>query len=149
LALCVFLLLSIALSAPQSAFGYATFTHLEMIDLAWKDSILPLILRKFPTATGAGMDEAHAYAYGGALIQDLGYYPFGKKFFSDLTHYVRSADFVRALLRNAKDADEFAFAIGALSHFVGDSDGHSEGIKSRNGHYVSQSCEKIWTDRHV
>ncbi len=132
-ALAVFLFLSIALVAPQSASGYATFTHLELIDLAWNDSILPLILLKFPTATGAGIDEAHAYAYGGALIQDLGYYPFGKKFFSNLTHYVRSADFVRALLRNAQDADEFAFAIGALSHFVGDSYGHSEGINPATG----------------
>jgi hypothetical protein len=133
LAFCVFLFVSIALFAPPSAFGYATFTHLELIDLAWNDSIRPLILRKFPTSTAAAMDEAHAYAYGGALIQDLGYYPFGKKFFSNLTHYVRSADFVRALLRNAKDADEFAFAIGALSHFVGDSYGHSEAVNPATG----------------
>jgi hypothetical protein len=126
-------LVSIALLTPRSSFGYATFTHLELIDLAWNDSIRPLILRKFPTTTDAKIDEAHAYAYGGALIQDLGYYPFGKKFFSDLTHYVRSGDFVRALLRNAKNADEFAFAIGALSHFAGDSYGHSEGINHATG----------------
>lgn len=133
LALSGCLLLSVALFVTRPASGYATFTHLELIDLAWNDSIRPLILRKFPAATGTEIDEAHAYAYGGALIQDLGYYPFGKKFFSDLTHYVRSADFVRALLRNARTADEFAFAIGALSHFVGDSYGHSEAVNRATG----------------
>jgi hypothetical protein len=136
LALCVFLL------APQLSFGYATFTHLELIDLTWNDSIRPLILRKFPASTGAEIDEAHAYAYGGALIQDLGYYPFGKRFFSDLTHYVRSADFVRALLRNAKSVDEFAFGIGALSHFVGDSFGHSLGVNPATGIMFSNLARK-------
>src|ERR1019366_2226299 len=32
------------------------------------------------------------------MFQDLGYYPFGSKYFSDLVHYVRSGDFVRELL---------------------------------------------------
>ncbi len=86
---------------------------------------MPLLLDRYPGLTPAQLDEAHAYAYGGCAIQDLGYYPFGNQFFSDLTHYVRTGDFVRSLLRNARTPDEFAFAIGALSHYVGDSIGHS------------------------
>jgi hypothetical protein len=60
------------------------------------------------------------------VIQDLGYYPFGDSFFSDLTHYVRSGDFVLALFRNAHNANELAFAVGAESHYIGDSIGHSQ-----------------------
>jgi hypothetical protein len=115
-------------SAPQLASGYATFTHQELIDLAWNDSIRPVLLERYPGATNAALQEAHAYAYGGCLIQDLGYYPFGKELFSDLAHYVRSGDFVLSLLRNARDVNELAFAIGALSHYVGDSIGHSQAV---------------------
>lgn len=122
-----------ALLAPRSLSGYATFTHLELIDLVWNDHIRPSILQKYPTATDDELEEAHAFAYGGSLIQDLGYYPFGKKFFSNLTHYVRTGDFVRALLHDAKDTNELAFAIGALSHYVGDSYGHSEAVNPATG----------------
>ena len=110
---------------PNSAFSYSVLTHEELIDLAWNDSIRPLLLARFPNATEAQLREAHAYAYGGSAIQDMGYYPFGKQLFSDLTHYVRSGDFVAYLFRDAQNIDEYAFAIGALSHYVGDSTGHS------------------------
>ena len=70
------------------------------------------------------INEAHAYAYGGCIIQDLGYYPFGSKDFSNLLHYVRSGDFVEALLRDADDLDSYAFALGALAHYVSDIEGH-------------------------
>lgn len=112
----------------RPSYGYAVFTHEELIDLTWNDSIRPLLLKRFPHTTGAELEEAHAYAYGGCVIQDLGYYPFGKKIFSDLTHYVRTGDFMMALLHDAKTVDEYAFAIGALSHYVGDSIGHSAAI---------------------
>ena len=111
-----------------SAGGYSVFTHEELIDLAWRSSIRPLLLARFPNSTDAQLRQAHAYAYGGCLIQDMGYYPFGSDLFSDLTHYVRSGDFVNALLRKASTLDEFAFAIGALSHYVGDNIGHSQAI---------------------
>jgi hypothetical protein len=111
-----------------TATSYSVLTHQELIDLAWNDSIRPLLLAKFPGATEAQLVEAHAYAYGGCAIQDMGYYPFGQQFFSDLTHYVRSGDFVVRLFRNARTIDEYAFAIGALSHYLGDSIGHSEAI---------------------
>jgi hypothetical protein len=109
-------------------FAYGVFTHQQLIDLAWDNSIRPLLLSRFPNTSVAELRLAHAYAYGGCVIQDMGYYPFGHAFFSDLTHYVRSADFVLSLFRHARDVNEYAFAIGALSHYVGDSIGHQEAV---------------------
>lgn len=116
----------LAVSSPASA--YSVLTHEELIDLAWNDSIRPLLLSRYPHSSPAELEEAHAYAYGGSAIQDMGYYPFGKEFFSDLTHYVRSGDFVASLFRNAHNVHELAFAVGALSHYIGDNIGHSECI---------------------
>ena len=107
---------------------YAVQTHEMIIDLAWKQSIRPVLLKRFPTLTEAQLQEAHAYAYGGSAIQDFGYYPFGNAFFSDLTHYIRSGDFVLSLLRNSQNANDLAFAIGSLSHYIGDNIGHSEAV---------------------
>ncbi len=121
-------LLLASISYVPLAAGYSVLTHEELIDLAWNGSIRPLLLARFPGATEAQLREAHAYAYGGSAIQDMGYYPFGKRFFSDLTHYVRSGDFIGWLFRNARTMDEYAFAIGALSHYLGDTIGHSEAI---------------------
>ena len=116
------------LLASTPAVPYSVQSHQELIDLAWKQSIRPILLKHYPTLTEAQLQEAHAYAYGGCAIQDFGYYPFGNAFFSDLTHYVRSGDFVISLLRNAHNADELAFAIGSLSHYIGDTVGHSAAI---------------------
>src|SRR5215467_10585199 len=116
------------LGAPPSARGYGVYSHSELIDLVWGDSIRPLLIQRCPGITEAELTRAHSYAYGGCSIQDLGYYPFANAFFSDLTHYVRSGDFVDALLGNATNADELAFAIGALSHYIGDIYGHSEAV---------------------
>jgi hypothetical protein len=123
----VFLLLLLAVwSRPAGA--YSVLTHEEIIDMAWNGSIQPLLVERYPNLTPAQLREAHAYAYGGCVIQDLGYYPFGKPIFSDLLHYVRTGDFVRALFRDSKDANDLAFAIGALSHYLGDTLGHPEAI---------------------
>jgi hypothetical protein len=118
---------AVAFSAPDTQ-AYSVLTHEQLIDVAWNDSIRPLLLAKFPGATEEQLREAHAYAYGGSAVQDMGYYPFGKQFFSNLTHYVRTGDFVAWMLSNARSLDEYAFAIGALSHYVGDSIGHSQAI---------------------
>ena len=118
LAVCVLLLCSCA------SFGYSVLTHEEIVDLLWKDQIRPLLLKRFPALTDDQLKEAHAYAYGGAVIQDLGYYPFGSKEFSDLTHYVRTGDFVREMLLESQDANEYAFAMGALAHYASDVAGH-------------------------
>jgi hypothetical protein len=117
--------LSAAIFMPQPTAAYSPFTHEELIDLTWQDSIRPLLIARFPGATEAQLREAHAYAYGGCTMQDMGYYPFENAFFTDLAHYVRSGDFVNNLFREARTIDEYAFAIGALSHYVGDSIGHS------------------------
>src|SRR6185437_13975598 len=106
--------------------GYSVLTHEQLIDLTWDTSIVPLLLSRYPTLTPVQLDHARAYAYGGCVIQDIGYYPFGDKNFSNLTHYVRSGDFVVNLFRNAGNADELAFAVGALSHYIGDAVGHSQ-----------------------
>jgi len=112
--------------APGCA-GYSVLTHEAIIDASWKDSIEPLLLKRFPDATQEELLQAHAYAYGGAIIQDLGYYPFGSKFFSDLTHYVRSGDFVLALIEQSTNLNEYAFALGAVAHYAADSAGHRLG----------------------
>jgi len=125
------LALLIAFSRPAGA--YSVLTHEELVDLTWADSIQPLLLQRFPHLTALQLQEAHAYAYGGCVIQDLGYYPFGKPMFSDLLHYVRTGDFIRALFRDSKDANDVAFAIGALSHFLGDTIGHPAAINPTVG----------------
>jgi hypothetical protein len=109
--------------APDCA-GYSVLTHEAIIDAAWKDGIEPLLLSRFPYATPEQLLNAHAYAYGGAIIQDMGYYPFGSQFFSDLTHYVRSGDFILALIAESHDLNEYAFALGALAHYAADTTGH-------------------------
>jgi len=108
----------------RSVLAYSVLTHEEIVDLVWLSQIRPLLAQRFPGLTDDEIKEAHAYAYGGSVIQDLGYYPFGSKEFSDMVHYVRSGDFVRELLRQSQDANEYAFALGALSHYVSDIDGH-------------------------
>jgi hypothetical protein len=120
------LLLMVVAGWRQSARAYSLLTHEELIDLTWNDSIVPLLLSRYPSLTPAQLKVARSYAYGGCAIQDIGYYPFGDELFSDLTHYVRSGDFVVALFRNAHSANELAFAVGALTHYVGDSFGHSQ-----------------------
>jgi hypothetical protein len=112
---------------PVQVSAYAVLSHEAIIDSAWVTTIRPLLLKRFPGATPEQLKEAHGFAYGGAIIQDMGYYPHGNKFFSDLTHYVRSGDFVLALLRDATDLDGYAFALGALAHYAADNDGHRSG----------------------
>jgi hypothetical protein len=104
--------------------AYSVLTHEQIVDLVWTSNIQPLLLKRFPGLTEEQLQNAHAYAYGGAVIQDLGYYPFGSKEFSDLVHYVRSGDFVAELLLESQDANEYAFALGALSHYASDIAGH-------------------------
>lgn len=121
----VFLIALVFLAAlPRASYGYSFLTHEDIIDVAWRGSIRPLLAARFPTVTEAQLRLARAYAYGGATIQDMGYYPFGHQFFSNLTHYVRSGAFIDNLLRDSQTVNEYAFALGALSHYVGDDIGH-------------------------
>ena len=121
------LTLCLALIAwPPSGEAYGVLTHHQLVDQAWNTVIVPILLNRFPSLTAEQLRDAHAYAYGGCVVQDFGYYPFANEFFSDLTHYVRTGDFVQKLFQHAHTANEFAFAIGALSHYVGDSIGHRQ-----------------------
>ncbi len=119
-------LLLCLLLTTQPAQAYSILTHEQIVDLLWKDQLRPMLLARYPNATPDELIKAHAYAYGGCLIQDIGYYPFGNRFFSDLVHYVRSGDFVDNMLDQAQDINEYAFALGALSHYASDLAGHPE-----------------------
>jgi Zinc dependent phospholipase C len=120
----VALLIVFLIVTPASSPAYSVLTHEAVIDVVWDTNLRPLLLKRFPDSTPDDLLRAHAYAYGGAIIQDMGYYPGGSKLFSDLTHYFRSGDFIVALLRNASNLNEYAFALGALSHYAADNDGH-------------------------
>ncbi len=104
--------------------AYSILTHEQIVDLLWQDQIQPLLLKRFPQSTEEDLRKAHAYAYAGCMIQDMGYYPFGNKNFSDMVHYVRSGDFVLALIQESSDVNEYAFALGALAHYASDNSGH-------------------------
>src|ERR1700687_2671094 len=117
-------LLVLLLLCSSGSFAYSVLTHEQIVDLVWTDELSPLLLKRFPTLTEEQLKEAHGYAYGGAVIQDLGYYPFGSVEFSNLVHYVRSGDFVRELLLESQDVNEYAFALGALAHYASDIAGH-------------------------
>jgi len=116
--------LLLAQCAVRPCAAYSVLTHEEIVDLAWKDNLQPLLKKRFPAATDDDLKKAHAFAYGGSVMQDMGYYPFGNKYFSDLTHYVRSGDFVVNLIKEASDVNELAFALGALAHYSADNCGH-------------------------
>jgi hypothetical protein len=144
----------LAVGYPGEIEAYAVLAHEAIVDSVWDTNLRPLLLKRFPDATGPELKEAHGYAYGGAIIQDMGYYPHGSFFFSDLSHYVRSGDFVLALLRDAKDINGYAFALGALAHYVADNDGHPIGtnravpilypkLKKKYGDSVTYEQDKL------
>ena len=118
------LVLALLVSTSLSS-GYTVLIHEAIIDSVWDTSVRKLLLKRFPAATPEELEQAHAYAYGGCIIQDMGYYPFSSHLFSDLTHYVRSGDFISALIRESQDLNEYAFALGALEHYAADTEGHN------------------------
>ena len=134
-------LLLVVLMSSGCGFAYSVLTHEEIVDLLWKSEIRPLLTERFPGLTEEQIKEAHAYAYGGSVIQDLGYYPFGNKEFSNLVHYVRSGDFVRELLLESRDVNEYAFALGALSHYTADINGHPAVNEAVAIHYPKLRAE--------
>ena len=116
--------LAIAVLRPVPARAYSVLAHEANVDAMWDNAIVPVLKQRFPHATADELRDARAYAYGGCVIQDLGYYPFGSHLFSDLLHYIRSGDFVWRLIANAKDVNDLAFGLGALAHYAADSNGH-------------------------
>jgi Zinc dependent phospholipase C len=117
----------LALLLPLRCAAYAVLSHEAIIDTVWDTNLKPLLLKRFPDTSPEDLRKAHGYAYGGAIIQDMGYYPHGTHFFSDLTHYIRSADFILAMMHDSKDVNDYAFALGAMAHYAADTDGHSIG----------------------
>jgi hypothetical protein len=122
------LIVALVCAFPRGLSAYSVLAHEATIDVTWDDAIEPVLKRRFPNATTHALLRARSFAYGGSVIQDLGYYPFGSRFFSNLLHYVRSGDFVEGLLREAQTLDELAFAIGALAHYANDNTGHPEAV---------------------
>lgn len=123
----VIVALACLLTAPL-CFSWSFLTHETIIDIAWDSGIKPVLLSRYPNTTPDELRVAHAYAYGGSVIQDAGYYPFGHPSFSDLAHYVRTGDFVTNLIHQSRNVNELAFALGALSHYVGDTMGHMDAV---------------------
>jgi hypothetical protein len=117
----------IAILQTRTVRAYSVLSHEAMIDALWNTGLRAALVARFPNASREQLKEAHSYAYGGAVIQDMGYYPHGNGYFSDLTHYARTADFIEALISDSQTLDEYAFALGALSHYAADNDGHRLG----------------------
>ncbi len=146
-------LLLLLLIPARPAAAYSVLSHEEVVDMAWLTTIVPMLKARFPNMTDADIVTAHSYAYGGSVIQDIGYYPFGNPYYSDLLHYVRTGDFVSSLIRESKDPNEYAFALGALAHYCGDVYGHpavnvataNEFPKDRKlfGHIVTYDNDKV------
>lgn len=122
---CLILIALIFLFNPLKSQAYSVLTHEAVIDASWEPSIRPLLKERFPMATDSELLVAHSYAYGGCLVADMGYCPFGSTYFTDLAHYVCTGDFVTALIAEAHTLNEYAFAIGAISHYMADKYGHS------------------------
>ncbi len=142
----------VAVCLPARASAYSVLTHEAIIDSAWPNELRPLLVARFPNATADQLREAHAYAYGGAIIQDMGYYPFGSKFFSDLVHYARSGDFVIALLKDAResaDINDYAFALGALAHYAADNLGHPVAVNRTVPVGLSQAPRQVRSGSHL
>ncbi|WP_266203270.1 zinc dependent phospholipase C family protein [Pontibacter kalidii] len=144
----------LSLLPAQPAKAYGVLTHQAVVDAVWDNSLKPLLLRRYPNATEEELKKAHAHAYGGSIVQDMGYYPFGNTFFTDLTHYVRSGDFVKSLLRHADTVEELGFALGAMAHFNADIYGHPIGtnkavplvypkVQREHGHTVTYADDAI------
>jgi hypothetical protein len=117
--------MAIAILVPRGAGAYSVLAHESNIDALWESHIRPALLAKYPRMSADALLEARAYAYGGSTIQDLGYFPFGSRFFTNLLHYVKTGEFVEAMVRDAQDVNELAFAIGALCHYAADAEGHA------------------------
>ncbi len=123
----LWMLLLLALFLPATSGAYSILTHEAIIDASWEKYLQPLLKKKFPKANDADLKMAHSYAYGGTLMTDIGYSPYGSVYFTNLIHYVRTGDFVENLLSESQNINEYAYALGALCHYMADSYGHAIG----------------------
>jgi hypothetical protein len=125
-----FIRVLLLLILSSEAFCYSVLSHEAIVDAAWDSSIQPFLLKKFPSSTADELKKSRAYAYGGAIMPDMGYYPFGSRFFTNLVHYSRTGDFVENLISESENVNELAFALGALAHYHADKCGHSEAVNT-------------------
>ncbi|MCU1292649.1 MAG: hypothetical protein JWP08_1499, partial [Bryobacterales bacterium] len=139
------LALFLILFSARLSNAYSVLSHEAMIDAMWEPMLRPIILSRFPGTPPEQLKDAHAYAYGGSIIQDMGFYPHGNGYFSDLTHYVRAGDFIAAMLADARTPNDLAFALGALSHYAADCDGHRLGTNLGEGILYPQLARKYGT----
>ena len=54
------------------SYGYSVLTHEAIVDTLWDASIQKLLVTRFPATTPEELEEAHAYVYGGCILQDMG-----------------------------------------------------------------------------
>jgi hypothetical protein len=118
----------IFITNPYNSLSYSVLTHEAVIDACWDESIKPFLIFKYPNSSPTQLKEAQAYAYGGAIIPDMGYYPFGSKFFTNLIHYVRTGELANAVYSESTNLNELAFSLGMLAHYNADNFGHSIGV---------------------
>jgi len=68
-------LVLLACALPQTCTGYSVLTHEQIVDLLWDEQMKPLLLQRYRNASPDDLPAADGYAFGGCLIQDMGYYP--------------------------------------------------------------------------
>ncbi len=139
--------LILLIATPSSA--YSVLSHEALVDALWDVKLKPILRARFPDATPQQLKEAHGYAYGGAIIQDIGFYPHGNGYFSDLTHYVRAGDFIAALISESQNLNEYAFALGSLSHYFSDNLGHRLATNLAEPHALSQAEAQVRRRNHL
>lgn len=75
---------------------------------------------RLPSPIDVERPETRCAFLHGALAPDMGFLPGVDRFVSELAHYVRPLELTRALLSQARNAVEEAFAWGWASHVLGD-----------------------------
>ena len=111
---------------PARCQAFSVVAHQTVVDQAWDGTLLPALRKRFPNTTQRELEDAYAYARGGSHLPDLGYFPLGNHLFTDLLHYVRTGDFYERAVKEARSAQEYAFALGMLAHYEVDTIGHPE-----------------------
>jgi hypothetical protein len=117
---------ALLLMMPAACQAFSVLAHQAVVDQAWDGTVVPAVRKRFPNATQQDLDDARGYARGGSHLPDLGYFPLGSHLFTDLLHYVRTGDFYELAVKEAGNAQEYAFALGMMAHYEVDLVGHPE-----------------------
>ena len=117
-------LLLVVLMCSGTSPAYSVLTHEEIVDLLWTDEIRPLLLKRYPGLSEDQITRGACLRLRRRCHPGPGLLPVRQPRIQQLVHYVRSGDFVRELLLESQDVNEYAFALGALSHYASDIAGH-------------------------